>query len=1851
MYSPPRSRLQRRSAVVVLAGLVLATVGVFGLTPAGADDCTDEVLTATADAWVDQSSPSSNKGSDAILKVRSQGPSGNFRALVRFDLPTVPAGCSVESATLRMYAASSVAGRTLEARRVTAPWSESTVTWTNQPSAEPAATTSSGLGYRQWAVTAEVKAIAEGAAANHGFRIQDSQENGSGEQSFHARDKGSDPPVLVITYGTDGSTTPLACGDIVTRSVQLQRDLVDQSGSGCPADGLLIGASGITVDLNGHTIRGSGLGVGIANNGFDDVTITNGTIREFDIGVQLNVGTETNLVETLSLESNQYDGIELNSAGAEDAGNRIRANALHSNGLGIDVSGGSHNVIEGNTIVGSANGALRLAGTRHNTVSGNSLLGSGDGSMALSNAHDNTITANTFTGSGDGSLNLDASDRNTVTANTAADNSDAAFTLENGSDDNLVADNTVGGTSNDDGFQVYDSERNTLANNDARGAGDSGITLARAHDNVIRDNTVTDNVGGLEVSDSDRNRLENNDASRSNGAAIKIMDSSANEVVGNVASHSGGRGIEVTGAPDTAQQGNVLEGNTASGNGGSGIVLAAGGHTLRNNVANHNGSWGMHATEGSVDGGGNTAVGNAEALQCFGVVCGGSTPPPDDTPPETTIDSAPDGTTTSRVATFTFSASEAGSTFACSLDGADFTPCVSGVSYEGLDLGEHTFEVRATDAAGNTDPTPARHAWTIVADTTPPEATITGSPSDPSRSRTATFSFTGSDDTTAPELLEFECRLDSADELDWNECDSPVSYHLASGEHTFEVRAIDEEENVGSPASFRWTILPPETCEEASGTVAPDADAWVNEGSPDNNAGGDAILTVASKGPSDNARALVRFPLPTDVPADCELASATLRLYAPSASPERTLEALPLAQPWAEDGVTWNDQPATRGPVATTSSGVGHRSWNVTTAVREMYADLPGHGFLIRDAAEGQDADQSFHSREKLDNEPQLTLVYQPEGYEPPPPPPLEEPEPAEVTCGQVLTRSTLVLNDLEDCPGDGLVVGSRIILDLNGKTIDGVGLLPNAEVPPAGVRNAGFDDVVVRNGTVQEFHVGVAVTPDLQSSGTRGVTVRDLTLQGNVFAGADLQDAEGAAIKDNHLLGNGDGIMVADSVGGLIASNVLTANLDAAIQLRDSSEIRIESNTLTGGTDGLRVGDEAMRLEGSTDNSIIGNTASGTGDGGVLLMMRSDRNRIEGNEFVELGDAGVLVSDSHGNEVVENSLGGMSDAGVRLNNANNTLVRDNDLRSNPRGVQADGSSRSVIMGNDASHSGGTGIELGAGTLESHVVSNTANSNGGRGIYVEGEAGPGLGNLIEGNTTNGNGGGGIVVAKAEHTIRGNAAYNNQSWGILAAAGNVDGGDNVASGNSEAEQCSGVVCGVGDPPPPPPVDDEPPETYITDGPPPSTQEDSATFSFIGVDNVTPADEIEFECRLDSEDELAWEGCESPLTYTGLAPGPHTFSVRAIDDEDNVDPTPATYTWTVLGADDTTAPTVEITEAPSDSQDTTATFEFVGSDDRTEAGDLTFECELDGGGYRACLSPITYQDLAVGGHTFRVRATDEAGNTGQAAVHEWAVLTPADTTAPTVEITEAPSDSQDTTATVAYTAEDDRTPSGELVIECSLDGEALTSCVSPVELEGLAVGEHTFVVRATDAAGNTGEARVSWTVLEGDDTCTETTMALPAEADSWVNQVAPTANHGNDTGLRVSTKNRNLARSLVRFDLESVPPECEIIDARLRLFATSARTGRTLEALRVTAPWTESGVTWNNQPSTSGPAATTQSGPGYREWAVTPQVTAMRVGLNGGFLVRDAVESGNSEQVFASRESSATNQAPQLVITLR
>ncbi|HEY6179094.1 MAG TPA: hypothetical protein VIX73_31790, partial [Kofleriaceae bacterium] len=154
------------------------------------------------------------------------------------------------------------------------------------------------------------------------------------------------------------------------------------------------------------------------------------------------------------------------------------------------------------------------------------------------------------------------------------------------------------------------------------------------------------------------------------------------------------------------------------------------------------------------------------------------------TPPNTTIVDGPSGVMPIASASVTFTSSEADSTFACSLDGGAFAACTSPAALTGLAQGAHSFSVRATDAAGHDDPTPATRSWTV--DTVAPDVAITAGPASASMSGPrVVFAFTVSDGAVA-------CSLDGGA---FAACTSPFGVNLPAGPHGFAVRATDAAGN------------------------------------------------------------------------------------------------------------------------------------------------------------------------------------------------------------------------------------------------------------------------------------------------------------------------------------------------------------------------------------------------------------------------------------------------------------------------------------------------------------------------------------------------------------------------------------------------------------------------------------------------------------------------------------------------------------------------------------------------------------------------------------------------------------------------------------------------------------------------------------------------------------------------------------------------------------------------------------------------------------------------------------------------------------------------------------------------
>jgi parallel beta-helix repeat protein len=313
----------------------------------------------------------------------------------------------------------------------------------------------------------------------------------------------------------------------------------------------------------------------------------------------------------------------------------------------------------------------------------------------------------------------------------------------------------------------------------------------------------------------------------------------------------------------------------------------------------------------------------------------------------------------------------------------------------------------------------------------------------------------------------------------------------------------------------------------------------------------------------------------------------------------------------------------------------------------------------------------------------------------------------------------------------------------------------------------------------------------------------------------------------------------------------------------------------------------------GGGDNTVVDNEITDSLGPGVMVgeeLLPSNNSRVERNTIEGANGGGISVVDSDGVVVVENEVRDAGGAGVTLEMSDNALVRANDVRGNQGGIVVDESAHNQIESNNASGGLGSGIEVGALSPDNDIVINIANDNGGEGIQIEDSALIGQGTLVEGNETSGNGGNGIGLEGVGHIVADNTANQNGGWGIYAAVGAIDRGGNKAGGNMEPDQCYGVVCNAVTIP-------GAPETWIVDKPSNPSNSRNASFTYLGSDSQTPITELVFECRIDSDDPFAWEDCEYPAEYRNLSAGPHTFEVRAIDQlgAGLADQTPARAGW--------------------------------------------------------------------------------------------------------------------------------------------------------------------------------------------------------------------------------------------------------------------------------------------------------------------------------------------------------------------
>jgi parallel beta-helix repeat protein len=367
--------------------------------------------------------------------------------------------------------------------------------------------------------------------------------------------KGSAIAVGVVVVGVLALASPasaaagVSCGDTITTDVTLHHNLVN-----CPNNGLLIGADNVTLDLNYHTIDGDGkptggcdpqtdfCDVGIANFGYDRVTVVHGSLRQFGGGVDF---------------------------GQVDHNRLLDISASKNADVGIQLFGCSRSVVRNSSGIGSTsrqNGTgLGLFGCHDSRVLRNSVRNNaGHHGLVLVDSNDSLVKGNRVSGNGGEGVILEGGERNKFTRNRVIRN-DGGITLGPGSH-NVVARNRI--SRGRDGIRIEKGHDNLVADNVVSHARRAGIRLGIPHPflggahNTVRGNLVKGSrVDGFLVNRKDNNSLLKGNTARGAGDDGFDIRSHTAKLTKNLALRNGDLGIAaVLGVIDGG-------GNRASGNG------------------------------------------------------------------------------------------------------------------------------------------------------------------------------------------------------------------------------------------------------------------------------------------------------------------------------------------------------------------------------------------------------------------------------------------------------------------------------------------------------------------------------------------------------------------------------------------------------------------------------------------------------------------------------------------------------------------------------------------------------------------------------------------------------------------------------------------------------------------------------------------------------------------------------------------------------------------------------------------------------------------------------------------------------------------------------------------------------------------------------------------------------------------------------------------------------------------------------------------------------------------------------------------------------------------------------------
>jgi parallel beta-helix repeat protein len=365
-----------------------------------------------------------------------------------------------------------------------------------------------------------------------------------------------------LAFGAErADANHVSCGDTITADTTLDSDLVN-----CPNHGIVIGADGITLDLNGHLVDGDGTpaadcdnqkepcDAGLLNDGRDGVTVRGGSVREFAVGVLFGTTTgraRQNRVLGISAKRNQFLGLGIFS--------QVRALVRNS--------------------------------------SGNRSLDHDGSGLALADSHHVRIVHNSFRHNPHNGINTGEASRNLIRGNIFSRNADEGILVEGGPRFRIRGNRFY---RNGGGITLGPSSRTVVADNRIVGGSD-GIRVEKGHDNLVAANLVirTRHVG------------------ITLGIHNPFIGGARNLVRGNVVRRSRGDGIVVV----RKDRHSVLIRNVVRRSGDDGFDINSPTTTLTANRARRDGDLGIEAVFGAIDGGGNLASGNGDPRQCMNITC------------------------------------------------------------------------------------------------------------------------------------------------------------------------------------------------------------------------------------------------------------------------------------------------------------------------------------------------------------------------------------------------------------------------------------------------------------------------------------------------------------------------------------------------------------------------------------------------------------------------------------------------------------------------------------------------------------------------------------------------------------------------------------------------------------------------------------------------------------------------------------------------------------------------------------------------------------------------------------------------------------------------------------------------------------------------------------------------------------------------------------------------------------------------------------------------------------------------------------------------------------------------------